>query len=249
MTASSVRFGSAVFKQVHVSVFYQESYPLLCPSVALVTLRQPHPHNHLPTNPHIHVAISQRVDCLCLSYFIEKKPWLTLDDPLTTQIKRQDNLWEKNCLECFVALSEDSEYLEVNVSPNGAYNIYRFDDYRSPKNMPPIQDTLASLWIPIALPTSITTPITTSTPMTPMPNDHSQQASQQTNWHSRHVAIKLGDYRQLYARQNKIARFHQIHPCVILYRDDQPIYYAPHHASPPDFHDRQYWQDWHSWHN
>lgn len=213
------------FQQIHGAVFWQEPYPF-------VALWQLQSHRHLPTDPVVCVAISQSDDCLHLSYFIEKKPWLKLDNLSADQINRQDYLWQQNCLECFVALSEDCEYrgyLEINVSPNGAYNLYRFDDYRTPKQMPPVQDTVASL----LMPTFPIVPMTDNTP--PL-----------TDWHSRHVTIQLGDYHQRYAHHNNTATCIQINPCVILYQDRQPIYYARQHANPPDFHNRQHWQSWRS---
>ncbi len=43
---------------------------------------------------------------------------------------RADNLWEHTCFEAFVALENSSEYLEVNLSPSGQWNIYDFKSYR-----------------------------------------------------------------------------------------------------------------------
>lgn len=44
---------------------------------------------------------------------------------------RQDNLWTTTCLECFFGPISSEMYWEVNLSPAGHWNIYRFDDYRS----------------------------------------------------------------------------------------------------------------------
>ena len=43
---------------------------------------------------------------------------------------RADNLWEHTCFEAFIALENSSEYLEVNLSPSGQWNIYEFKSYR-----------------------------------------------------------------------------------------------------------------------
>ncbi len=43
---------------------------------------------------------------------------------------RADNLWEHTCFEAFISLENASEYLEVNLSPSGSWNIYEFKSYR-----------------------------------------------------------------------------------------------------------------------
>jgi hypothetical protein len=45
--------------------------------------------------------------------------------------ERKDRLWEKTCFELFLAREGQPAYWELNVSPSGDWNIYRFDDYRS----------------------------------------------------------------------------------------------------------------------
>ncbi|MGB7414853.1 MAG: DOMON-like domain-containing protein [Thermosynechococcaceae cyanobacterium] len=44
---------------------------------------------------------------------------------------RQHNLWKTTCLELFFGLPESTAYWEVNLSPAGHWNLYRFDDYRA----------------------------------------------------------------------------------------------------------------------
>lgn len=43
---------------------------------------------------------------------------------------RMDQLWEHTCFEAFIALRSSSSYWELNVSPSGDWNLYRFSDYR-----------------------------------------------------------------------------------------------------------------------
>jgi hypothetical protein len=43
---------------------------------------------------------------------------------------RKDRLWETTCLEAFLGPLQGEEYWEINVSPSGDWNIYRFDHYR-----------------------------------------------------------------------------------------------------------------------
>src|SRR5688572_16223967 len=44
--------------------------------------------------------------------------------------ERQDGLWEHTCFELFCARRHSVRYWEINVSPCGNWNTYRFDDYR-----------------------------------------------------------------------------------------------------------------------
>ena len=44
--------------------------------------------------------------------------------------ERRDKLWEESCFEFFIATSGSEEYREVNISPSGNWNVYRFDSYR-----------------------------------------------------------------------------------------------------------------------
>ena len=44
--------------------------------------------------------------------------------------ERQDGLWEHTCFELFCAPMHSVRYWEINVSPGGNWNTYRFDDYR-----------------------------------------------------------------------------------------------------------------------
>lgn len=44
---------------------------------------------------------------------------------------RCHDLWRQNCFEFFFGVPGDPAYWEVNLSPNGCWNIYRFTDYRT----------------------------------------------------------------------------------------------------------------------
>ncbi len=45
-------------------------------------------------------------------------------------LERKDELWKSTCLELFVASPSDPSYLEINLSPCGAWNSYSFSSYR-----------------------------------------------------------------------------------------------------------------------
>ncbi len=49
---------------------------------------------------------------------------------VSKDIKRADNLWQNTCFEAFLKLKDSSAYLELNLSPFSAYNLYYFDSYR-----------------------------------------------------------------------------------------------------------------------
>ncbi len=44
--------------------------------------------------------------------------------------RRQDRLWEETCLELFLGTTDSGEYWELNLSPAGHWNVYRFTGYR-----------------------------------------------------------------------------------------------------------------------
>jgi hypothetical protein len=44
---------------------------------------------------------------------------------------RRDGLWRRTCGELFVAAAGQPGYHELNLAPNGDWNLYRFDGYRS----------------------------------------------------------------------------------------------------------------------
>ena len=93
--------------------------------------------------PKVMVCIGLKFDpllpknCLEISYFIEKTP--LIDFAANNNFTQADFLWQENCLECFVQYGKTDAYFEVNVAPDGRYNIYHFDNYRTPNIMPPRQ--------------------------------------------------------------------------------------------------------------
>ena len=44
---------------------------------------------------------------------------------------RRDQLWQHTCFEAFLGLPGSDAYWELNVSPDGDWNLYRFNGYRS----------------------------------------------------------------------------------------------------------------------
>lgn len=49
---------------------------------------------------------------------------------LSTRPARKDELWKSTCLEFFIAVPNQPEYWEFNMSPSGDWNGYHMDTYR-----------------------------------------------------------------------------------------------------------------------
>lgn len=164
--------------------------------------------------PNLPLTLSQLQEAL------DWQPWQA------SKVLFTDYLWEQSCLECFIA-GREPEYIEINANPAGQYAVYHFDNYRSPAELPPralqVSNVTSSqqAWIHWHAnnPDSLDMP--------PMANS--------INHIARHFSF---DLMQL---PTAIRGIHQLHPCVILNLAGVSFYFAPQHANPPDFHDRQYW--------
>jgi len=54
--------------------------------------------------------------------------------------ERRDDLWRSTCFELFIAAAGEPVYREVNLSPSGDWNVYRFSGYRrGMENEPSLQ--------------------------------------------------------------------------------------------------------------
>lgn len=189
-----------VFKERHRHAIWGQATPSSLHSYALTPT-----HTDVPS---IHAVASVMGDTLYVSYFIEHSDSLdccTVDVPQRVTLTRQDYLWQANCLECFFDIGQEG-YFEMNFSPEGGFNLYEFEGYRTPSHLPP-------RW---------------AEGMVFMLHDTTL-----LGYHTHHLGIKLDNHPSL--------PIHRINPAVILYHDGTPIYYAIRHASPPDFHDKDYW--------
>jgi hypothetical protein len=50
--------------------------------------------------------------------------------PMAPQPQRRHELWKETCFEGFIQSAGSSAYWELNLSPAGHWNLYRFDGYR-----------------------------------------------------------------------------------------------------------------------
>lgn len=59
---------------------------------------------------------------------------------------RCDLLWQHTCLEAFWGQRGEAGYWELNASPSGDWNLYRFDGYRQGQRPEPLQHPPARAW-------------------------------------------------------------------------------------------------------
>ncbi len=63
--------------------------------------------------------------------------WPKVQASQVSQNRRAHGLWQTTCFEAFVQAEQETAYLELNFSPAGLWNAYRFTGYRQPANHPP----------------------------------------------------------------------------------------------------------------
>ncbi|MDP2756604.1 MAG: DOMON-like domain-containing protein [Desulfurivibrionaceae bacterium] len=75
-------------------------------------------------------TIERTPEAIVLSFVLQGN----LDDivlPAAAELARRDNLWQASCLEMFWAAEGGKNYWELNLAPNGAWNVYAFTEYRT----------------------------------------------------------------------------------------------------------------------
>jgi hypothetical protein len=85
-----------------------------------------------PTIPHITItgSIARQDNVLALSYSLTGSIEEILLPSRSAQPSRKDELWKGTCFEFFLALKDQPQYWEFNMSPSGDWNVYRMDGYR-----------------------------------------------------------------------------------------------------------------------
>src|SRR5437867_2105496 len=68
---------------------------------------------------------------LIATYLVSAPAGVLVVPPIADEPGRRDQLWRSTCVELFVAAPGEAGYLEVNLSPSGDWNVYRFDGYRA----------------------------------------------------------------------------------------------------------------------
>jgi hypothetical protein len=82
--------------------------------------------------PHAEITgnIGRRSNTLAVSYTL-LAPLAEIEIPAPGDMPmRKNGLWEETCFEFFFGVKESDRYWEVNLSPAGHWNIYRFRAYR-----------------------------------------------------------------------------------------------------------------------
>lgn len=94
--------------------------------------------------------------CVVHGSLTYQRPWLAvcftvhgavadlLLPPPVPSPERQDGLWESTCFEVFFAPMQSPKYWEINVSPAGHWNTYRFDGYRQGMHVEPLLQVVQS---------------------------------------------------------------------------------------------------------
>ena len=75
-------------------------------------------------------SISRRADILSVRYEVRGNLPMVSIPAVAEAPRRVDRLWEDTCLELFLGRADSGEYREVNLSPSGNWNVYRFTGYR-----------------------------------------------------------------------------------------------------------------------
>lgn len=78
--------------------------------------------------------LARRIDTLSVHYEIIGDS-LGIDIPgRKREPSRRIGLWEKTCLELFVAVKDRDQYWEFNLSPSGDWNVFHFEHYRNERH-------------------------------------------------------------------------------------------------------------------
>lgn len=166
------------------------------------------------------------------------------------RIMRQDYLWQHTCFECFI--SPDSQpqrpYLEVNLAPSGQFNLYYFDNYRTPNTMPPRRLPVEALQYGRDI-NFFNEPIDCQTVFWQTATDDMRQALQtiETVIVKKPLQNRLGMIFRIDALNRLFNRHNNsfaINPCFVYQQpsDERISYWAIQHATPADFHDKSIWQ-------
>ena len=85
-----------------------------------------------PDPPTISITgkISLQKNILTLQYSLAGEIEDVLLPSTSLNPTRKDELWKSTCFEFFVAIKDQSQYWEFNMSPSGDWNIYHMEAYR-----------------------------------------------------------------------------------------------------------------------
>ena len=75
-------------------------------------------------------TISRQNDFLAVSYILAGELNPIVLPTISARPSRRDELWKATCFEFFLAIKDQPQYWEFNLSPSGDWNVYRMDAYR-----------------------------------------------------------------------------------------------------------------------
>jgi hypothetical protein len=93
-------------------------------------LLKPFPGEGNPAGLTIGGSIGRRADTLSVRYEVRGNLSKVLIPAAAETPGRRDRLWEETCFELFLGTADSGEYWELNLSPSGDWNVYRFAVYR-----------------------------------------------------------------------------------------------------------------------
>ncbi len=99
-------------------------------SICFFTLHPFYGAIHNP--PHIRITgqVSKTLQSLAIGYQLAGELTAIHLPESSEHPERRDCLWKGTCFELFVKKTDSEGYREINLSPAGYWNIYRFDKYR-----------------------------------------------------------------------------------------------------------------------
>lgn len=83
-----------------------------------------------PAGVQLHGALQRADGRLHLRYHLADPSGAIRIPPATPAPARRDGLWNRTCLELFLAVPGAAAYWEFNLSPCGDWNVYRLSGYR-----------------------------------------------------------------------------------------------------------------------
>lgn len=147
--------------------------------------------------------------------------------------------------------NKTSPYIEINANPDGRYALYQFKSYRNPATLPPTPllqangQTLAFInWRASNCWTDGAEQKSLSEQIKPVICFSTLNTAAKTYHYERSFSLSLS---HMHNKEDVIndTGIDYIHPCVILSFSTTfgttALYFAPKHASPPDFHNLHCW--------
>jgi len=93
-------------------------------------LLKPFPGEGNPAGLTIGGSIGRRAEILSVRCEVQGDLSMVSIPAAAEAPRRRDRSWEETCFELFLGTADSEEYWEINLSPSGDWNVYRFDRYR-----------------------------------------------------------------------------------------------------------------------